>query len=60
MRDLTLIIPSGIANRKTKSSVSVKTWNLSILAAIIVFGLVYFFLPIQPKFFRLLFYQPDA
>jgi len=43
MRDLTLTIPSGIANRKTKNSVSVKTWNLSILSAIIVFGLVYFF-----------------
>lgn len=42
MRDLSLAIPFGVARKKT-SSVSVKTWNLSILAAITVFGLVYFF-----------------
>ncbi len=43
MRDLTLAIPSGFTNRKTKTSVSAKILNISILVAIIFFSLAYLF-----------------
>jgi len=43
MRDLTMAIPSGIAKRKTKSSVSAKILNLSILTGIVLLSLVYLF-----------------
>ncbi len=42
MRDLTLAISSA-SKRKTKSSVSPKILNLSLLTAIVFFGLLYFF-----------------
>ncbi len=43
MRDLTLAIPIGFGKRSTKANFSSKTLNVSILVAIVVFGLVYFF-----------------
>ena len=43
MRDLTLAMPVSFSKRKTKSSVSTKILNLSILIAMIFFGLLYMF-----------------
>ncbi len=43
MRDLSLAIPQSFAKKQHKVSVSVKVLNLSILSAIVLFGLVYMF-----------------
>jgi cell division protein FtsL len=43
MRDLSLSIPAGFSKRKTKSSTSTKILNLSMITAIIIFGLLYLF-----------------
>ena len=43
MRDLTWALPAGVSKRKIKTSIGTKTLNLSILAAIALFGLVYMF-----------------
>src|SRR5580765_3235211 len=43
MRDLSLAMPMGIARKKTRSSISTKILNLSLLCAVLLFGLVYLF-----------------
>ena len=43
MRDLTLSIPGTSARRKVKISGSLRILNLSMLSAIVIFGLVYLF-----------------
>ena len=43
MRDLTLAFPSGFGRVKIKSEMSIHRLNLMMLAAILLFGLVYLF-----------------
>lgn len=43
MRDLTLTFPVSLAKRKTRNPAQIKILNLSLLAAILVFGLFYLF-----------------
>lgn len=43
MRDLSLVIPGGFTKKRTGGFVPTKVLNLSILTAILLFGLVYLF-----------------
>jgi cell division protein FtsL len=43
MRDLTLAMPVGLSAKRTKASVSKKVLNLSLLIAIVFFGILYLF-----------------
>lgn len=43
MRDLTFAIPAGFTKRRAENLVSTKAFNISVLAAIIFFGFLYFF-----------------
>ena len=43
MRDLTLAFPTGLAKRKTKTSISTYRLNLSLVVSVFMLGITYLF-----------------